>query len=40
VDFMGDVLFCYAWDGSDWKFIRINISGIDCFYQEGDRYAG
>jgi hypothetical protein len=40
VDSMGDVLFCYAWDGSDWKFIRINISGIDCFYQEGNRNAG
>ena len=40
VDSMGDVLFCYAWDGSDWKFIRLNISGIDCFYQEEDGYAG
>jgi hypothetical protein len=40
VDSMGDVLFCYAWNGSDWKFIRLNISGIDCFYKEGDRYAG
>jgi hypothetical protein len=32
VDFMGDVLFCYAWDGSDWKLIRLSISLIDCFY--------
>lgn len=40
VDFIGDVVFCYAWDGSDWKFIRLTISGIDCFYQEEDGYAG
>lgn len=40
VDCMGDILFCYAWDGSDWKFIRLSISGIDCFYQEGNEYAG
>ena len=39
VDFMGDVLFCYAWDGSDWKFIRLKISGIDCFHRGEDGYA-
>lgn len=39
VDSMGDFLFCYAWDGSDWKFIRLNIRQIDCFYQGEDRYA-
>lgn len=33
VDFIGDVVFCYAWDGSDWNFIRFNISGIDRFFQ-------
>lgn len=32
VDFMGDILFCYAWDGLDWKLIRFNLSLIDCFY--------
>jgi hypothetical protein len=32
VDVIGDVLFCYAWDGLDWKYIRLKISQIDCLY--------
>lgn len=29
VDSMGDILFCYAWDGSDWRYIRLKTSLID-----------
>lgn len=32
VDFNGNVAFCYAWDGADWKYIQFNIDLIDSFY--------
>jgi len=32
VDVMGCILFCYAWDGLDWKYIQFNICLIDSFY--------
>ncbi len=32
VDIQGCVVFCYAWDGSEWKYIQFKINLIDCFY--------
>ena len=32
VDLIDNLLFGYAWDGSDWKYIRIPVNLIDSFY--------
>lgn len=31
VDTGGNVLFGYAWDGSDWKYIRFDVDLVDSF---------
>lgn len=32
VDIIGDVLFGYVWDDSDWEYIKININLMDSLY--------
>ena len=32
VEILGDVLFAYVWDGSDWEYIKLNINLIDSLY--------
>ena len=32
VDFMEDVIFCYAWNGSDWNYIQFKINLMDSLY--------
>jgi hypothetical protein len=32
VDLIGEELFCYAWDGLDWNYIRLDTKLIDSVY--------
>ena len=32
VDFAGTILFCYAWDGTEWKYIQLDVKLIDSFH--------
>lgn len=32
IDEKDDFLFSYAWDGSNWKYIKLSINLIDSFY--------
>lgn len=32
VDIVGNVMFCYAWDGTVWKYIQLDLKLIDSFH--------
>lgn len=32
VEIKGNILFSYAWEGSNWKHIQFSVNLVDCFF--------